>query len=184
MNDKDRLDKERDLLRLYDFVAQQVFAGLYKSDIIDKLIDLGVDRMTAADLVEEMERRMKNMLARVVLGLLPRDAWRQRLCKELKYLGFRPFLTEDEEEGLGKVRKLVPDLILLDSQALASDGLPFIKTLRRNPIGRKIPVFFLSDRRLQKDTFAAFKLVEFIDKPVAPADICARIKKVFLLPGR
>ncbi|MFA5259948.1 MAG: response regulator [Candidatus Omnitrophota bacterium] len=183
MNDKEHLDKERDFRRLYDFVAQQVLAGLYKSDIIDKLIELGVDRITAADLVGEMERRMKNMLARTVLCLLCPDAWRQRLCEELKYLGFQPFLTEDEDEGLVQVRKLVPNLILLDNRVLASDGLNFIKALRQTPIGRKIPVFLLSDRPLQKDTFLAFKFVEFIEKPVTPSDICSRIKRVFLFPG-
>ena len=183
MADKDRLDKERDIRRLYDFVARQVLAGLYKADIIDKLIELGVDKVTAAGLVEEIERRMQNMLARVVLCLLRRNAWRERLCKELKYLGFRPFLAEDEKEGLDKVRELVPALILLDNRVLSSDGLNFMKALRRSPIGRKIPVFFLSDRPLQKDTFAAFQFVEFIEKPVEPADIGTRIKKVFWLPA-
>ncbi|HOY09975.1 MAG TPA: response regulator [Candidatus Omnitrophota bacterium] len=183
MNDKERLDKERDFRRLYDFVAQQVLAGLYKSDIIDKLIDLGVDRVTAADLVGEMERRMKNMMARTVLCLLRRDPWRQRLCEELRYLGFQPFITEDEEEAAVQVRKIVPNLIFLDNQVLASDGLNFIKALRQSPIGRKIPVFLLSDRPLQKDTFLAFKFVEFIEKPVSPSDICSRIKRLFLFPG-
>ncbi|HPB67900.1 MAG TPA: hypothetical protein PLT76_09945 [Candidatus Omnitrophota bacterium] len=183
MNDKERLEKERDLRRLYDFVARQVLAGLYKADIIDKLLELGVDRPTAADLVEDMERRMKKRLARTVLCLLRRDDWGERLCAELKYLGFRPFITEDEEEGLGLVRKLVPSLIFIDGPALSSEGLSFLEALRRSPIGRKIPVFFLSDRPLQKETFAAFHLVEFIAKPVAPSDIGSRVKRLFLLPG-
>ncbi len=182
-DEQERIKRERDIIHLYDFVAQQVLAGLYKSDIIDKLVELGVDQVTASELVSEMERRMKNMLARVILCIMRKKGLGYQVCKEVKYLGFQPFLTQDEATGLNKVRQLVPDLIICDCHLLASHGWDFMKSLRASPIGRKIPVFIFSDRRLQKDSFASFKFVEFIEKPVQVQDICSRIKKIFVLRG-
>ena len=68
---RELIEKEQAIKELYQFISDQVIAGLFKNDIIDKVIELGYDRYTAADLVDEMEERMQRIQKKRILMIMP-----------------------------------------------------------------------------------------------------------------
>jgi putative two-component system response regulator len=72
----------------------------------------------------------------------------------------------------------LPDLILLDIQMPGMDGYEVCRTLKGNPVTRKIPVIFvtaLSSVREEEKGFAAGG-VDYIIKPVSPSIVRQRVK--------
>ena len=57
----------REIRELYEFAAEKVREGLFKSEIIERLIELGVDRMLAFDVLEEMQRCLSGLRQRRVI---------------------------------------------------------------------------------------------------------------------
>lgn len=182
--DTNAQDREKEIQKLYDFVAEQVIAGLYKSDIIDKLIELGVARDLALELIDEMEQRLTRMRKKrilLVMGDLPEKI---SLVKELSIAGYKIAESLDEKEGFDKLEGFVPHLIIADNGPPQIDSYSFLKRLRKDPIGRKIPVFIFSERKAMKDSFVVLGLTEFIEKPFCLQEVVKQIKRIIVIPKR
>ena len=181
---EDMAEREGEVRRLYQFVAEQVMAGLYKADIIDKLIELGVDRFTADSLVEEMQERMRLLMDRRILLFLPRPVFRARLSKILKAAGYEVVSCTELDQILTLVKGVVPDLVIMEQHNEKGSALEALKLLRGHPIGRKVPVFVLTSRKNMQDAFLAFKLVGCLEGAMSAEAVTDQVKKILLLPQR
>jgi len=185
MSDPKELRKKQKLVKeLYRFVEEQVLAGLFKTDIVDKLIELGVDKITAGELVDEMEERIRRRQKKTVLLIMPRGEQVDALMKRMKIAGLQPTPVETSEKILVLVEQTVPDLLLMAHQPPDIDGQVVLKQLRQHPMGRSLPVFVLGERNSMRDAFAAYRLVEFVDVPWEVDDLLARMTRILSVPKK
>jgi len=81
------------------------------------------------------------------------------------------------QDGLERVSKSQPDLILLDMMMPGMDGFEVCRQLRQDPYTREIPVIFVTahnDSETESRALAA-GAVDFIHKPVNPPVLRARV---------
>ena len=98
----------------------------------------------------------------------------------LSKLGFVVEKAEDGEEGLAKVRKFSPDLILLDNIMPKLSGWEVTKTLKADSKYREIPIIMLSALDDVKDKVEGFEMGvdDYITKPFNFTEVLARIRAV------
>lgn len=89
------------------------------------------------------------------------------------------FTASDGAEGLEKVKRDKPDLILLDVMMPEVDGFQLFKMIRRDPLTAKIPIIMLTARGAMKDTFEALGVEDFISKPFESEILLLKINQIF-----
>lgn len=177
-NHKDHQGGDYTLEYLHRFVAEQVRAGLYKSNIIEKLLEMGVGRELAGELVDDMERKLKGrMRRRRVLVVEDEPHTRMRLEEILRTNGFAVYQAEDGARALEMMREADPDLIITDVLMPRMTGSELIKKLRETVLWRDVPLIVLSERGPMKDYFDVLNVAEFIEKPFTADALLGRIKK-------
>lgn len=67
------------------------------------------------------------------------------LVKKLEEAGFRTLTAKDGREGLEKALKEKPDLVLLDLVLPVMDGITFLDGLRKEEVGKAMPVVILTN---------------------------------------
>jgi DNA-binding response OmpR family regulator len=83
-------------------------------------------------------------------------------------------------DGLDKVLKFKPDLILLDIMLPELDGFEVCKRLRAMPQTCDIPIIILSAKSQETDKVVGLELGadDYVTKPFSPRELSARIKAV------
>ncbi len=79
---------------------------------------------------------------------------------------------------LGKIPQLTPDLILLEDNSENDSGIIACETLKKAPISKNIPVFFLSAKKDPTKRVAALKAggIDFLLKPFYPEELVTRVR--------
>ena len=72
---------------------------------------------------------------------LVREVLKKRLSKE----GYEVFLAEKGEEGLEKIKKILPDLIILDLVMPKTKGFEIMKEVKRRKKLKEIPIIVISN---------------------------------------
>ena len=72
---------------------------------------------------------------------------RETMAKLLKQKGYETDCAGNGEEGIAKMRKSIPDLILLDHMMPKVDGLSFLAQIRRFPRWKNMPVIMYTGIR-------------------------------------
>jgi len=90
----------------------------------------------------------------------------------------------DGDEGLAKAKEEKPDLILLDIIMPRMDGFKVCEMLKSDPELSAIPVIMITSfsERVGETSLAmsqglALEAEDFIDKPVAPAELLIRVER-------
>ena len=98
----------------------------------------------------------------------------------LTKLGFTVEKVDDGVEALEKVKRFMPDLILLDNIMPRMSGWDVTKTLKSDPRYRGIPIIMLSALDDVKDKVEGFELGvdDYITKPFNFSEVLARIRAV------
>lgn len=100
--------------------------------------------------------------------------------------GYDVFTAASGQEGLGRVRAEMPDLIILDLMMEKHDaGFSFSKTLKTDPLFKKIPILMVTSVAeatgyrfsLEQDGYW-MKIDDFLDKPVRPEVLLDRVDKL------
>jgi putative two-component system response regulator len=91
---------------------------------------------------------------------------------------YRTFGMQSAEKMFAMLKKIRPDLILLDIEMPETDGFEAIKMLKAEPIYADIPIIFLTSISDPKVEAKGFDLgaVDFILKPFAVPTLIRRIK--------
>lgn len=83
-------------------------------------------------------------------------------------------------EGLEKIYKESPDLVLLDLMMPDMDGYAVIKTMREDPVLYNLPVIMLTGKNGEGDEIKglSFGIDDYIVKPFNPTVLVARVKAI------
>jgi len=91
----------------------------------------------------------------------------------------------DGQEGVEKARREKPDAIILDIMMPVKDGFTACKELKGDPACRDIPVLILTavsehfaDSRYAKSMGLELDAEDYIDKPIDPKVLLARLQKL------
>ena len=108
----------------------------------------------------------------------------QATKKVLESKPYEVLVAYDGEEGLQKTREEQPDLILLDIIMPLTDGFTVCEEIKGNPEYADIPVLMLTSfsQRVGETTLSvsrgfSLEAEDYIDKPVKPAELLARVEK-------
>ena len=98
----------------------------------------------------------------------------------LSKLGFTVEKANDGIEALEKVKRFLPDLVLLDNIMPRMSGWELTKILKNDPKFRDIPIIMLSALDDVKDKVEGFELGvdDYITKPFNFTEVLARIRAV------
>jgi len=90
------------------------------------------------------------------------------------------------EKLFASLKKLKPDLILLDIQMPGMSGYDTIKGLKLNPDTANIPVIFLTAKNANEDELTGLSLgaVDYITKPFSPPILLKRVELHLLLQAQ
>jgi two-component system alkaline phosphatase synthesis response regulator PhoP len=80
------------------------------------------------------------------------------------------------KEGLEKAKKEKPDLIILDIMMPVMDGFDFADQFGKDPTLSKIPVIALTSFSQSLGQPFAFEVSEFVQKPLKPKDLIAKVE--------
>jgi CheY-like chemotaxis protein len=97
--------------------------------------------------------------------------------------GYEVVSAVSAEAALDRLKRLSPDLLLLDIQLPGLDGLGLTRLLKADPTTAEIPIVALSAHARVEDRQAALEAgcVEYISKPIdtraLPAQLAAVLKR-------
>ena len=96
--------------------------------------------------------------------------------------------ARDGLECMQEIKEDIPDLLILDLLMPRMDGFAVVRDLRAKPPSsklRKLPIVILtsvrqdaSSRRYELETGLAMDVQDYIEKPVAPAELLRRVAKL------
>ena len=99
----------------------------------------------------------------------------------------RPYqiiIASDGDEGLRKAREEKPDLILMDVIMPVKDGFTAAEQLKKDPQLSKIPTLMLTafatkgrETSIPVSRGMELETEDYIDKPVSPDELLARVEK-------
>ncbi|MDQ7839994.1 MAG: response regulator [bacterium] len=109
----------------------------------------------------------------------------------LEAAGYQVETAPDGEEGLERVRREVPDLIILDMLMPRLDGYGVVRALKEKPRWASIPIVIFtavgeeaSRRRYELETGLAMDVDDYVEKPVKPVELLHRVGKVLERRGK
>lgn len=97
------------------------------------------------------------------------------------------------KEGIEKAKEEKPDLVILDIVMPVMDGFTVADQFRKDPLLAKTPVLALTSfsevlgqgdsSEVEGHLRLAFKLTEYIRKPLKPKDLVAKVKQLLMRAG-
>jgi two-component system, OmpR family, alkaline phosphatase synthesis response regulator PhoP len=112
--------------------------------------------------------------------VLEDDGTMQRFIEQtLESEGFRVELAKDGLEGLVKIDRIKPDLIIADIMMPRLDGLTFARAVKAHEQTKAIPIIFLTGRGDSRSMIEGINVGAryYLTKPFDPDDLVAKIKK-------
>ena len=107
------------------------------------------------------------------------------LHPHLKAAGYEVLAAADAIQGIRSAISDRPDLILLDLQMPAGGGASVFEALQKNVRTSLIPIIFVTavtDGEVREACLAS-GAADFVTKPVEPADLLARVRRILGDPG-
>ena len=101
------------------------------------------------------------------------------LTRLLKKEGYDTFGTTNPMEGIVEVRKLRPDLIIIDLKMPSMSGFDIVQEIRKDKILEKIPIIVLTGSQ-ELQTIVKLRqlgVADYIVKPYYRDDLINRVKK-------
>jgi len=106
------------------------------------------------------------------------DNIRELVCYALKSSGFEAVGFSEPKSFYSELKKVVPDLILLDIMLPSEDGLSILKRIKTE--GNNVPVIMLTAKDSELDRVRGLDLGadDYITKPFSIMELIARVKAV------
>ncbi|HER20273.1 MAG TPA: response regulator [Chromatiales bacterium] len=98
----------------------------------------------------------------------------------LRREGFDVIASQSGEDGLEKIEKASPDLILLDLMLPEIDGIELCRRLKSDPLTATIPVIMVTAKGEESDVVLGLGVGadDYVTKPFSPKELIARVKAV------
>lgn len=111
---------------------------------------------------------------------------RELVAAKLTAAGYQVSTAADGIAALAALRRLPPDVALLDVMMPGISGLDIITELRADPRTASIPVILLSARSQEFDVEngIAIGAADYVIKPFSPRELLARVEAVLERVGR
>lgn len=118
-----------------------------------------------------------------ILVVEDEEVMRRAISDCLIRRGYRVMIAKDGAEGMDKVQREKPDLIVLDVMMPILDGWSFCAALRKWEI--KIPVLFLSAKGTSEDRVRGLDLGgdDYLVKPFSRDELLARVRALIRRSG-
>lgn len=102
------------------------------------------------------------------------------LKRMLQQNQFQVLEAFDAESGIEIARREVPDLIFLDIVLPGMDGFNALRTLRRDPATKNVPIIMISGNAQATEQFYVQRIGadDFMKKPFSRAEVFNRIEKL------
>ncbi|MER3414183.1 MAG: two-component system response regulator [Armatimonadota bacterium] len=103
----------------------------------------------------------------------------------LERQGWEVIPAYDGKEGLEKILKEKPDVVVLDVMMPYMDGFEVLKNLRREPDTQNIPVVMLTAKAQDKDVFEGYHYGAdvYLTKPFNPMELVTFIRRILQSGG-
>ena len=98
----------------------------------------------------------------------------------LEKAGFDTLVADSGEDGIRKATTAHPDCILMDVVMPGMNGFQATRKLTRDPATSDIPVIMITSKDQETDKIWGMRqgAVEYLVKPIADAELVAKIKSV------
>lgn len=92
--------------------------------------------------------------------------------------GYRPLIANSGEAAMVRLRRIRPDLILLDMRMPGMDGMQTMACIQKSDTWREIPVIFMTAVEEPEQKVAALEAgaVDYVTKPFDTREVLARIE--------
>jgi DNA-binding response OmpR family regulator len=98
----------------------------------------------------------------------------------LKREGYVVISSQSGEDGLDKIEKASPDLVLLDLMLPEIDGVELCRKLKSDPLTASIPVIMVTAKGEESDIVLGLGVGadDYVTKPFSPKELVARVRAV------
>jgi len=102
---------------------------------------------------------------------------RDLIKKYMEKEGYKVTLFEDGKNLVNEIRRLNPDLVVLDIMLPGDDGLELCKEIRKTS---DLPIIFVSARDEEFDRVLGLEIGgdDYLAKPFSPRELVARVKNI------
>jgi two-component system alkaline phosphatase synthesis response regulator PhoP len=102
------------------------------------------------------------------------------IAYNLKREGYEVITSTSGEDGLEKIEKSSPQLVVLDLMLPEIDGLELCRKLKSDPLTRNIPVIMVTAKGEESDVVLGLGVGadDYVTKPFSPRELVARVKAV------
>ena len=101
----------------------------------------------------------------------------QLLEFDLKKRGYQVVTANNGEEGLDKLVREKPDLIVLDIKMPKMDGYTFVRRIKKDPDTKQVPIIVLTSYEPMKDMFQLEGVQDYVVKSVNMEGLLTSIGK-------
>ncbi len=107
---------------------------------------------------------------------------RHFLIEVLTKAGYQVVLAENGDEAILKAKSQMPDLVLMDVVMPGINGFQATRAITKDEATKHIPVLILTSKDMETDRIWGLRqgATEFINKPIVPADLLAKISALGL----
>jgi phosphate regulon transcriptional regulator PhoB len=102
------------------------------------------------------------------------------IAYNLKREGYDVVTSTSGEDGLEKIEKLKPNLVVLDLMLPEVDGIELCRKLKADPVTQSIPVIMVTAKGEESDVVLGLGVGadDYVTKPFSPRELTARVKAV------
>ncbi|MBM4163933.1 MAG: response regulator [Lentisphaerae bacterium] len=105
----------------------------------------------------------------------------QTLDDFLSYEGYQVETAESGERALAKLRRINPDIIILDMSMPGMGGVGFLDRITQPDGSTRFPVLVLTARAAMAEYFASRQIDGFLSKPCNPEDLLNEVSRIIFL---
>lgn len=127
-----------------------------------------------------LEKRPALLKMEKIVVIEDEDDILEVIAYNLKREGYEVVTSTSGEDGLEKIEKSSPHLVVLDLMLPEIDGIELCRKLKSDPLTRAIPVIMVTAKGEESDVVLGLGVGadDYITKPFSPRELVARVKAV------
>jgi phosphate regulon transcriptional regulator PhoB len=125
-----------------------------------------------------IEKRQPLVKTEKIVVIEDEDDILEVIAYNLKREGYEVITSTSGEDGLEKIEKCAPQLVVLDLMLPEVDGIELCRKLKADPLTRSIPVIMVTAKGEESDVVLGLGVGadDYVTKPFSPKELVARVK--------